>query len=248
MLICVLFIYELEEELCVWTLSSGGVGSCEGIEVLCDSVRDKTSCESKEVMTSEDDLRRGCSWDETLKECKKNECWNRSLNECLLGEDGCWLIDGSCLNVGECSNMDERGNCRSGCKRSEDEMSSSCVVDECGKYSVSKCGETVGCAVANNSCVSSEHVESDECNDIIDMSDCLKKNDCDIFAGYVCGKRVDFNEICSVVGEDVCLQTSNCKWDSRNGCVFIAEDDEVEKSNNSSSISWSLIAFIGLLD
>jgi hypothetical protein len=74
--------------------------------------------------------------------------------------------------------------------------------------------------------------------------------------GGLCRERVLYDEDCGVVGEDVCFNTSVCKWDPRVGCVEEEkereEDEEKGKEEESakseSVLSWWFFAFIGLFN
>jgi hypothetical protein len=50
------------------------------------------------------------------------------------GEDGVCTVVNS-----ECGMKNTEGNCRSGCKHTGNDTTSSCIVDECGKYTIEEC-------------------------------------------------------------------------------------------------------------
>jgi hypothetical protein len=83
------------------------------------------------------------------------------------------------------------------------------------------------------------------CVGVDSESECLSIPNCDIFLGGVCGERVLYGKDCNLIGEDVCLNTSVCRWDPRIGCVEVEEEEETKTET---SLTWSFPAFIGLIN
>jgi hypothetical protein len=152
------------------------------------------------------------------------------------------LIDGSCSDANECLIKDSNGNCRRGCKYSS-EITTSCVIDGCIQYSSGVCSTISGCVLVEGFCVGS--FEDFGCIGVDSESACLSISNCDIFLGGVCGERVLYDKDCSLIGEDVCFDTSICRWDPRVGCVEVEEDQEEIKTET--FLTWLFSAFIGLI-
>jgi hypothetical protein len=152
------------------------------------------------------------------------------------------LINGSCNDAAECLIEDSDGNCQKGCKHSGNETVSSCVIDECVGYSSGVCSSITGCTLVEGFCVDNSF-ENHECTKIYSVSMCVSVPNCDIFFGGLCRERVLYNKDCDVVGEEICLNTSNCKWDAKAGCVESEEEEENSKSE--SFLTWSFFAFLG---
>jgi hypothetical protein len=96
-------------------------------------------------------------------------------------------------------------------------------------------------------CISSS--EDFGCIGVDSESECLSNPNCDIFLGGVCGERVLYDEDCGLIGEDVCFDTSICRWDPRVGCVKAEEEEEKkeEEVKTESFLTWCFFAFIGLI-
>jgi hypothetical protein len=156
------------------------------------------------------------------------------------------VIDGQCSNTGECENKSSNGGCRSGCKHSEDEITSSCIVDECNKYNVTNCPNTSGCVLFDESCIGD--IESNLCINQHTIKSCLLIPNCDFFIGFICSEKVSYKGDCSAMGDDACASTKGCVW--KNWSVGCADDDsdEVKEKEDNSNGGWVLgIVSLGLI-
>jgi hypothetical protein len=178
------------------------------------------------------------------------------IKECIKHPlDSCWIIEGKCENKMDCGTKVEKEKCKSGCKHSKNEVTSSCEVDLCTQYDLNTCSEVSGCDLFDGFCV--DVIESSLCENLVSVESCLKRSDCDMFAKVGCSKKVFYDGNCSVVGEDVCLNTSTCVWKGWNGgCVVYVDNnsdddddggDDDKKAENRNSNIW-IVAFIGLLN
>jgi hypothetical protein len=130
------------------------------------------------------------------------------------------VIDGKCSNVSECSIKDSDGDCKIGCKHSEDETTSSCIVDLCFVHSLTMCVSFPGCVISGSSCVSI----SRNCDVIESSIDCFSLPDCDSFIFGYCKNKLLYDGVCELVGENMCWNTTKCIWDVVNGCVKKVEE------------------------
>jgi hypothetical protein len=88
----------------------------------------------------------------------------------------CGGIDGGCSNITECGIKNTKGNCRSGCEHTGNEISSSCIYDECGGYDLSICQNNSECIVFNQFCMSD--AESNRCFNQHSIESCGSTKDC----------------------------------------------------------------------
>jgi hypothetical protein len=80
------------------------------------------------------------------------------------------VIDNRCINTSECEIKNSEEECRSGCKHSGSTISSSCVVDECGRYDLNTCPNNE-CVLINQLCINA--IESNLCINQHTIESCL---------------------------------------------------------------------------
>jgi hypothetical protein len=151
------------------------------------------------------------------------------------------------MNTSECEVKNSEEECRSGCKHSGNEIASSCIVDECGRYTVLECPSVNGCFALFGSCVDS--FEYNRCRYSIDVDSCISRSECDIFKGNVCSEEVLYDANCTLLGQKVCLTTLSCVWENSDvGCVFFHTNikEEDDKNGGNDSFPW-IIILIGLI-
>jgi hypothetical protein len=195
------------------------------IDRKCSGVNE---CSTKD---SVGECKTGCkhSEDETAS-CIVDSCGRHSdnIDECLDIEE-CSFINSRCSNISECSIKDSDGECKSGCKHSESQIISSCEVDMCFFHSLTACVSFPGCVISNSSCTSI----FGSCNVIYSSFDCFSFPYCDFFVSGRCKNKLLYDVVCEIVGEKMCLNTTDCIWDAVNGCV---RKEEEAKSNDSFNV------------
>jgi hypothetical protein len=92
-----------------------------------------------------------------------------------------------------------------------------CVVN-----SLIECGSLPDCVILNESCVSILR----NCDETLSSVDCYSLVYCDFFISGYCKNKLLYDGVCEVVGQNICSNTSDCVWDTANGCVKI----KIEKS------------------
>jgi hypothetical protein len=182
------------------------------------------------IKDSDGDCKVGCkhSGNETASSCEKDSCGIYSnVDECLNIE-GCSFINGRCSNISECSIKNSDGGCKIGCKHSRNETVLFCEVDLCIFHSLSVCLSFSGCVIFDQLCVAI----LDDCSGVRSVVDCWSLGECDFFISGFCKKKSLYSGTCSLVGHGVCSNTSECVWDSNNGCVEIKEAVKASQSPN----------------
>jgi hypothetical protein len=183
------------------------------------------------IKDSNDNCQIGCkhSGEERTSSCEVDSCGIHSNDddECLK-INGCSLIDGRCSNISECSIKDSNDNCKIGCKHSGEGETSSCETDLCVVLTLSVCSSFSGCFISGDFCVS----VLDECSEIQSGVECLSLPECDFFISGFCKKKSLYSGVCSLVGQGVCSNISECEWDLDNGCVKIKEEAKASESSS----------------
>jgi hypothetical protein len=107
---------------------------------------------------------------------------------------------------------------------------------------LSVCLSFSGCVIFDELCVS----VLSSCSGFQSLVDCWSSGECDFFVSGFCKKKSLYHGNCSLVGQGVCSNISECVWDLDNGCIEIKKEikEEVEASQSPSIFVLIIISLL----